>query len=136
MKKILLLIMGVAVAVSATAAVRSTGNAYRPHDKASQAATLKAPSRVDIITEQPEGTVVNYTRSGEYLLSSFYGYETDYQTGRVKVVYADDGKTVYIQDILCYGEGTGTWVQGELSDDGTTIAVPLGQYVSYNEEFG
>ncbi len=135
MKKLLLL-LSVAVALSASAGVNSRGNAYRPMDKAPQAATLKAPSRVDIITEQPEGTVVNYLRGGEYLLSSLYGYDTDYQSGRVKVVYADDGKTVYIQDILCYAEGQGVWVMGELSDDGSTISVPLGQYVAYDEMYG
>jgi hypothetical protein len=136
MKKLALLIMCVAVAVSASALVKSQGNSYRPMDKMAHKTALKAPSKVDIITEQPEGTVVNYQRSGEYLLSSFYGYDTDYQTGRVKIVYADDGKTVYIQDILCYGEGTGVWVAGELSDDGLSISVPLGQYIAYNEEFG
>lgn len=135
MKKALLLLLGMAVAVSAAAGVKSTGNAYRPLGKTAQA-TLKAPSRVDIITEQPEGRVVNYTRSGEYLLSSLYGYDTDYQTGRVRIVYADDGRTVYIQDILCYGEGTGVWVEGELNEDGTMISVPLGQYIAYNEEYG
>ena len=114
----------------------SKGNAYRPLGKTVHNTAVNAPSRVDIITEQPEGTVVGYTRSGEYLLSSFYGYDTDYQTGRVKVVYADDGKTVYIQDPLCYAEGQGVWVQGELTDDGRYISVPLGQYVSYNEEYG
>jgi len=54
----------------------------------------------------------------------------------VRIVYADDGRTVYIQDILCYGEGTGVWVVGELSEDGLTISVPLGQYIAYNEEYG
>lgn len=136
MKKLALLIMCVAVAVSASAVVKSHGNAYRQMEKAPQSAQMKAPSRVDVITEQPEGTLVNYMRTGEYLLSSFYGYDTDYQTGRVKIVYADDGKTVYIQDIMCYGEGTGVWVVGELSDDGLSISVPLGQYIAYNEEFG
>ena len=29
----------------------------------------------------------------------------------------------------------GAWVVGQLSDDGLTISVPLGQYVSYNEEY-
>ncbi len=135
MKKTLLLLLGMAVAVSAAAGVKSAGNAYRPLFKSAQA-TVKAPSRVDIITEQPEGRVVNYTRTGEYLLSSLYGYDTDYQTGRVRIVYADDGRTVYIQDILCYGEGTGVWVVGELSEDGLTISVPLGQYIAYNEEYG
>ena len=136
MKKLSLLILSVAVAVSAMAGVNSRGNAYRPMDKMTSATALNAPSRVDIITEQPEGTVVNYLRTGEYLMSSLYGYDTDYQTGRVKIVYADDGKTVYIQDILCYAEGTGVWAVGELSDDGQTISVPLGQYVAYNEEYG
>ena len=135
MKKLALLIMCVAVAIGASAAVNSRGNAYRPIDKMTHKTALKAPSRVDIITEQPEGTVVNYTRNGEYMTVSLYGYETDYQTGRVKVVYADDGQTVYIQDPLCYGEGVGAWVQGQLSDDGLTISVPLGQYVAYNEEY-
>ena len=128
--------MSVAVALSASAVVKSQGNAYRAMDKMATKTALKAPSRVDIITEQPEGTVVNYQRGGEYLLSSFYGYDTDYQTGRVKIVYADDGKTVYIQDILCYGEGQGVWVVGELSDDGLSISVPLGQYIAYNEDYG
>ena len=134
MKKLSLLLISVAVAFSASAIVKSQGNAFRPTDKAATA--IKAPARVDIITEQPEGTVVSYTRNGEYMTVSLYGYETDYQTGRVKIVYADDGQTVYIQDPLCYGEGVGAWVQGQLSDDGLTISVPLGQYVAYNEEYG
>ena len=135
MKKLALLITCVAVALSASAIVQSSGNAYRPMDKLQHAGMMKAPSRVDIITEQPEGTVVNYTRGGEYMTVSLYGYESAYQTGRVKLVYADDGQTVYIQDPLCYGEGVGAWVQGQLSDDGLTISVPLGQYVAYNEEY-
>ena len=136
MKKLTLLFMCVAVAVSASAVVKSQGNAYRPMDKMSPKTALKAPSRVDIITEQPEGTVVNYMRGGEYMTVSLYGYITDVQSGSVKVVYADDGQTVYIQDPLCYGEGVGVWVQGQLSDDGLTINVPLGQYVAYNDDYG
>lgn len=135
MKKLALLITCVAVALSASAIVKSSGNAYRPMDKMQHSSQMKAPSRVDIITEQPEGTVVNYTRGGEYMTVSLYGYESGYQTGRVKLVYADDGQTVYIQDPLCYGEGVGAWVQGQLSEDGLTISVPLGQYVAYNEEY-
>ena len=92
-------------------------------------------SRVEIITEQPEGNVVSYTRSGEYMTASLYGYDATQQTGQMKITYANDGKTVYLLDPLAYGEGTGVWVQGELSDDGTTITVPLGQYVAYNEEY-
>jgi hypothetical protein len=133
MKKLSLLIMCAVLALGASAQVKSQGNSYRPQGKTAPAG--KAHSRVDIITEQPEGTVVNYTREGEFMFTSFYGFETDYQTGRVKVVYAPDGQTVYIQDPLCYGEGVGAWVVGQLSEDGLTISVPLGQYVSYNEEY-
>ena len=136
MKKLSLLLLSVAVALSASAVVKSQGNAYRPIEKASHAATFKAPAHVDMITDQPEGTEVNYTRGGEYMTVSLYGYVSDYQQGRVKVVYADDGQTVYIQDPLCYGEGVGVWVQGQLSEDGLTISVPVGQYVAYNEEYG
>ena len=92
-------------------------------------------SSVEIITEQPEGNVVSYTRSGEYMTASLYGYDATQQTGQMKITYANDGKTVYLLDPLAYGEGTGVWVQGELSDDGATITVPLGQYVAYNEEY-
>lgn len=135
MKKTLLLLMSLAVAVSASAGIESVGKAFRPTGKAISAKTLKAPTRVDIITEQPEGTVVDYTRAGEFMYVSIYGYDAENQVGRVKVVYADDGKTVYIKDPLCYGEGVGAWAKGELSDDGLTISVPLGQYVSYNEDY-
>ncbi len=95
--------------------------------------TVKAD--VEIITEQPEGDVVVYSRSGEYMTASLYGYDATHQTGQMKITYAPDGKTVYLLDPLAYGEGTGVWVQGELSDDGSTITVPLGQYVAFNEEY-
>ena len=81
-------------------------------------------AKVEIITEQPEGNVVSYTRSGEYMTVSLYGYDATQQTGQMKITYADDNKTVYLLDPLAYGEGTGVWVQGELSDDGSTITVP------------
>ena len=124
MKKSLL--FSLVLAVSLCAAANTTHNLGKPS---------KAPAKVDIITEQPDGEVVTYGRSGEFLVVSLYGYNTDNQVGQTKVCYAPDGKTVYIQDPLAYGEGVGAWVKGELSDDGTKITVPLGQYVSYNEEF-
>ena len=136
MKKLSLLFLSIAIALGASATVKSMdGKAFRSLNKGANPAMTKAPSRVDIITEQPEGTVVNYTRDGGYMTVSLYGYDADYQSGRVKVVYADDGKTVYIKDPLCYVEGVGAWVQGELSDDGLTISVPLGQYVYYDFDY-
>ena len=65
MKKLLLLFLSIAVAVGVSAEVKSKGNAYRPMGKTSSSAMMKAPSRVDLITEQPEGTVVTYQRAGE-----------------------------------------------------------------------
>lgn len=125
MKKLLLLSFVVSMAICAGAQpVHSLGK------------PSKANANVEIITEQPEGNVVAYTRSGEYMTASLYGYESAQQTGQMKITYADDNKTVYLLDPLAYGEGTGVWVQGELSDDGTTITVPLGQYVAYNEDYG
>ena len=124
MKKLLLLAVSLAAVF---------GVAAQPAHKLSK--PTKAPARVDIITEQPEGEVLTYTRGGEFLVVSLYGYNATTQTGQTKVCYAPDGKTVYIQDPLAYGEGVGAWVKGELSEDGTTISVPLGQYVSYNEEY-
>ena len=124
MKKLLLLIVTVAMALNVSAA--KTHSLSKP---------ANAPARADIIIEQPEGEVVTYARSGEFLVASIYGYNTDSQTGQAKVCYAPDGKTVYLQDPLAYGEGVGAWVEGTLSDDGTTISVPLGQMVSYNAEY-
>ena len=135
MKKLSLLLLSMAVAVCAMAEVKSHGNAFRDLTTTSAVSKILGPSQVNVITEEPEGTAVNYIRTGEYLLSSLFGYDTDYQSGRVKIVYAEDGHTVYIKDILCYGEGTGVWVVGELSEDGLSIAVPLGQYIAYNADF-
>lgn len=125
MKKLILLTFVVSMAIFAGA--QPVHTLCKP--------TTKANASVEIITEQPEGNVVAYARSGEYLTVSLYGYETMQQTGQMKITYADDGKTVYLLDPLAYGEGQGVWVQGELSDDGTTITVPLGQYVAYNEAY-
>ena len=124
MKKPLLFLLVLAVSLCAAANSHTLGK------------PSKAPAKVDIITEQPEGEAVTYARSGEYLTVSLYGYITDQQVGQLKIVYDADGTTVYIQDPLCYGEGQGVWVQGQLSEDGKTISVPLGQYVAYNEEYG
>ncbi len=126
MKKLLLL-LSIVVPMTISAGTQTVHSMSKPS---------KAPANVEIITEQPEGNVVAYTRSGEYLTVSLYGYEATEQTGQMKITYAPDGKTVYLLDPLAYGEGTGVWVRGELSDDGTTITVPLGQYVAYNEDYG
>ena len=93
--------------------------------------------RLPVITEQPEGELVTYVRSGNTLaLESFlfWAFVTaSEQTGKVKVVYAPDGKTVYIQDVM-YGYNLGTWVKGELDEQGL-IHVPAGQCIYWSDEY-
>ena len=99
-----------------------------------------------VIYDQPAGELVNYIRSG----NGFYpdgvlnkkdggnryidAPEIKEQYGEANVVFAPDGQTVYLQDPVFCGEqyNRGTWVRGTLSNNGTKIHVPLGQYVSWN----
>lgn len=84
-----------------------------------------------IITEQPEGELKSYLRSGGNIYNSWFGLMVAKQEGKAKVVFAEDGETVYFQDPI-YGVGTGNWVKGTLN--GNKITLPLGQYLSYNED--
>ena len=99
-----------------------------------------------VIYDQPAGQMVTYQRTG----SGFYRNEElnkntngnrdidapdiKSQESKAYVVYAADGQTVYLKDpVYCgYQYNRGTWVQGTLSDNGTKIHVPLGQYVSWD----
>ena len=85
-----------------------------------------------VITEQPEGELVEFIRSGECIMQSFSGMMFAEQEGKAYVVYGTDGK-VYLQDPI-YGAATGAWVEGTLSEDGNTITVPMGQCVVWNDE--
>ena len=94
----------------------------------------KAPARVDVISEQPEGELKTYMRSGGAMYT-FWGYLfSTYQDGAaMQMVYADDGKTVYLQDPLSQA-AAGTWVRAELSDDGKTLTMPLNQHIIFYDE--
>ena len=94
----------------------------------------KAPARVDVITEQPEGELKTYQRSGGAMLS-FWGYLfTTYQDGgAMQMVFADDGKTVYLKDPVSQAVAN-SWVKAELSDDGKTLTMPLNQHIIYYPE--
>jgi len=89
-----------------------------------------------VITEQPEGDLVLYNRSGNSLalVSGWWTYiSAREQTGKVEVVYAPDGKTVYIKDIA-YGHEFNTWVKGELDEQGL-IHIPAGQCIYWSDEY-
>ncbi len=81
-----------------------------------------------VITEQPEGELVTYNRSG-YSVHDGSIYD---QQGTVDIVYASDGETVYICDVV--SNGPGTWVMGTKA--GNKIHVPMGQYIYYEDGYG
>ena len=118
MKKILLMAIGLAIAVSANATPQM------------QVARSFAPDK-QIITEQPEGTLVKYKRSGACIYTDDYYIHVGKQTAYTSIVYADDGTTVYINNIFndnvaLMGDG---WVQGTINAEGTKITVPVGQTI-------
>lgn len=92
-----------------------------------------------IITEQPEGELRVYERSGNAVS---YDEETgklvtQAQTGILSIVFAADG-TVYMQNPVSGISGylyKGCWVKGRTSSDGTTITIPLKQYIDYIKSF-
>ena len=104
--------------------------------KSSMAQMRKAPARVDIISEQPEGELKTYVRSGGAMYN-FWGYLfSAYQDGgAMQMVYADDGKTVYLQDPISQATA-GSWVRAELSDDGKTLTMPLNQHIIFYDDVG
>ena len=78
----------------------------------------KAPARVDIISEQPEGELKIYQRSGGAIYNMWgYIFSTYQDGGAMQMVFADDGKTVYLKDPISQAVAN-TWVRAELSDDG------------------
>lgn len=141
MKKLTLLLAALAFAVTASAAVNFNGRPVK-NDRMKltpKIAKLEKAKRNQLrapITDQPAGELKTYQRSGEMVVfDSYYGYvyPTE-QTGKVSVVYAEDGKTVYVKDLVG-GITTGAWVQGTISDDGTAITVPMGQELYYSSTY-
>ncbi len=68
---------------------------------------------------------------------NFWGYLfTAYQDGgAMQMVFANDGKTVYLQDPISQAVA-GTWVKAELSDDGKTLTMPLNQFIIFYDDMG
>ena len=59
-----------------------------------------------------------------------YGFYVAYQEGKVSIVFAEDGK-VYMKNPLM-AMAYDTWVEGTLSEDGTTITIPMGQVLYHS----
>ena len=81
-------------------------------------------SAADIIDVQPEGTLVNYVRSGDAYVPTMFGsvYHTEVSGAVGAVVFAADNK-VYFKDIVSQTK-SGTWIVGTLNGNTITIELP------------
>ena len=115
---------------------KTTHEVSKRGSKLPMAQSLKAPARVDIINDQPAGELKIYERGGGAMYSSRGYLFSTYQDGTaMKIVFAEDGKTAYMQDPISQAV-TGAWVKADLSDDGKTLTVPLHQFVAYWADYG
>ncbi len=110
------------------------------HKSADRGGTLsmsqsrKAPARITVITDQPAGAPKTYQRSGGAMYNALgYLFTTSQEGGAMQMVFATDGKTVYLKDPISQAPA-GTWVRAELSDDGKTLTMPLNQYITFYDE--
>ena len=106
----------------------------------------QAQGKPEVITEQPAGTETVYKRvSGKM----FFVKDKEIKMadlgkliqgggkpGDLKVVTADDGKTVYLKYVLTYpsfikDDQAGGWVKG--TREGNKITIPAGQYIMYGK---
>lgn len=85
-----------------------------------------------VIDEQPEGELKTYTRTSvcfNYSPGSKASYNIETKTSEGKIVFCNDGRTVYIKDPI-QSLSYGTWIKGSLNHDGTVITMPLPQDLS------
>lgn len=140
MKKLLFLLLGLAVTVGANAGVNKQVSTAQTKSainfKTQRIAQPVQPGFFAPVTEQPAGELKVYQRSGKALWRTSSGLSTGNQSGSINVVFGENNK-VYFEDLL-YGFYGGywtpphAWIEGTLSADGTRITVPLGQSVYYS----
>ncbi len=90
-----------------------------------------------VITTMPEGELRTYLRTGgQGIFGNNDNIGLDVQSGKMDIVFAD-GNVVYMKNILfnCNINYGVSWVQGTLSDDGTTITVPMGQPIFWSDYY-
>lgn len=136
--------MAVAMVATVQAQVQFNGRATKSHltlnrEKVSTQRggfqnQMRPKALGDLITEQPEGEVKQYVRSGFGFTVSDGTLFTTTQDAKTSIVYDADGTTVYIKNIvngMSYDFGD-SWAVGTLSADGTTITVSLEQTVGWS----
>ncbi|MBR5170244.1 MAG: hypothetical protein IKW85_06715 [Muribaculaceae bacterium] len=137
MKKLTLLLAGLAIAITATAGVQVKN--VRPDVKnhkfvaPTTKMVQKSTNRMNaIVSEQPAGELKTYKRAGESMVNSIFGLSLSEQSGKCYIVYAEDGQTIYMKDPLS-GYTEGAWVEGTI--EGDIISIPLGQSVYYSDYY-
>ncbi len=136
--------MAVAMVATVQAQVQFNGRATKSHltlnrEKVSTQRggfqnQMRPKALGNLITEQPEGEVKQYVRSGFGFTVSDGTLFTTTQDAKTSIVYDADGTTVYIKNIvngMSYDFGD-SWAVGTLSADGTTITVSLEQTVGWS----
>lgn len=136
--------MAVAMVATVQAQVQFNGRATKSHltlnrEKVSTQRggfqnQMRPKALGNLITEQPEGEVKQYVRSGFGFTVSDGTLFTTTQDAKTSIVYDADGTTVYIKNIvngMNYDFGD-SWAVGTLSADGTTITVSLEQTVGWS----
>ena len=88
----------------------------------------------DVITEQPEGELYTYVRSGACIYSSLFGIGMTEQSGKMRVVI-DDQNNAYIQNPMYWHDYNETWVKGTFDPATGIITVPTGQYLSWYDDY-
>ena len=142
MKKLSVLLVAAAVAISASAGVIFNSTHVLKANKMVNKENVKINNKADkskaefrVITNQPEGELKTYNRSGQYdYVSGGYLYCGQQDGNRMDIVYAEDGK-VYLKNILCGSGNTfgNYWVEGYIEDN--MIHVPLGQEIYYSYDY-
>ena len=144
MRKFFTLLMAVAMVATVQAQVQFNVRATKSHltlnrEKVSTQRggfqnQMRPKALGNLITEQPEGEVKQYVRSGFGFTVSDGTLFTTTQDAKTSIVYDADGTTVYIKNIvngMSYDFGD-SWAVGTLSADGTTITVSLEQTVGWS----
>ena len=142
MKKLSVLLVAAAVAVSASAGVNFKANHAVKSNKMVntemtkfKAKDLKAKASLRVITDQPAGELKTYDRAGQAVYISGNSIYAGEQTGsRMDIVYGEEGK-VYMKNII-FGIGNyfgDSWVEGTI--EGNEIHVPMGQSIYWSEDY-
>ena len=84
----------------------------------------QASSTSDYVTEQPEGELRTYVRTGDNLISIVGGSVDGTQNGQtLKVIFAPDGKTVWFYEIVSSASSCFGWIKGEFNDAKDRITI-------------